>query len=179
MRQKLAAGLAAGGVVVSDEDADEYIKDHPQLFGGGGKIELEQIFISTRGRNEIETQDLMNQALNLAKQSGDFAAAARKFSESPEAAEGGSLGVLPEADLSPLIFNAILHLKDGDISEPVSSPAGMHAFKVVRRERAGEVDLQQHREEAREALRRDKLEGLLKDYFTAGLYKQHAVDMKW
>ncbi|NLF24995.1 MAG: hypothetical protein GX589_04975 [Deltaproteobacteria bacterium] len=179
LRQKLAASLAAGGVNISDQEADEYIKDHPQLFGGGGEVELQQIFVSTGIRSAEQAAELINKALEQIKQSGDFAAAARKFSESPEASEGGSLGSLAESELNPLIFNSILHLKQGDLSAITQSSAGLHVFKVVRREQAGKLNLDEHREEAREALRREKLEDLLKGYFGPNLYKQHAVDMKW
>jgi len=179
LRQKLAASLAAGGISISDEDADEYIKNNPQLFGGGRRVELQQIFISTQNRDEEEALKLINQALEAAKQGADFGATARKFSEAPEAQAGGSLGTLAEADLSPLIFNAILHLQEGQHSEVVRSPAGYHIFRVVRRGQGDQIDLDKNREEAREILRREKLEILLKNYFTETLYKQHAVDKKW
>lgn len=65
---------------------------------------------------------------------GDFATAARRFSEDPGSKEqGGDLGWLRRGPpLAPEFERAAFALKPGQISEPVETPFGYHVIQVQR-----------------------------------------------
>ncbi len=111
----------------------------------------------------------------LAKDGADFAALAREHSDDLESAEkGGSLGDFDEAELNPVIAAAVRGLAAGQISEGVSSDAGYHIFKVLKREGGGEYSY----EEVQERLRMRMLEEravVLTEEWLAGVRKNYFV----
>lgn len=64
----------------------------------------------------------------------DFAELAKKFSEDPAARkDGGDLGSFKKGDMQPELEKAILSLKEGEISELVTTPIGFHIIKLEAR----------------------------------------------
>ncbi len=66
---------------------------------------------------------------NLAAEGG-FAAAARKFSASPTAPEGGRLDWMPLGNLPPNISQKLLQLGAGDVSDPIVVPQAVVLFQL-------------------------------------------------
>jgi peptidyl-prolyl cis-trans isomerase SurA len=56
----------------------------------------------------------------------DFAAAAQRWSRGPNAGRGGAIGTLARGDL----FRAVFALPEGQVSEPLVSPRGVHLMRV-------------------------------------------------
>lgn len=64
----------------------------------------------------------------------DFSEVAKKYSESPDAAEGGSLGFISKGSLSELVFEEkAFSLQPGQISEPFQTRLGFHILNVLER----------------------------------------------
>lgn len=64
----------------------------------------------------------------------DFANLAKKYSESPEASEGGNLGFISKGSLSELIFEEkAFNLQPGQISEPFETRLGFHILNVIEK----------------------------------------------
>ena len=59
-----------------------------------------------------------------------FDAAARKFSQSGNAADGGVLGWKKSDQLPALFADALKNMNQGEISQPLVSPAGIHLLKL-------------------------------------------------
>ena len=179
LKSKIAGSMVKSGVGVTDEEIEGFIEANPSLSKSGAKIKLSQIFISFKDRSKEEATKIASDLSSRLEEGGDFASLAAEHSESPEAKEGGSLGVIPEDDLSSYIFEAVFNLEEGDISEPTSSSRGMHVFKVDERfvddSDEAEEELQ---DEVRQVIKRQKLENLMRDYFTVDVFKNHSVDKK-
>jgi peptidyl-prolyl cis-trans isomerase D len=69
-------------------------------------------------------------ALKEARSGKDFAAAAKKYSEDPSAAQGGDLGWISPGQLLPALDQAVFALKKGEVSGVLESPLGYHIFKA-------------------------------------------------
>ena len=108
-----------------------------------------------------------------------FGTRARKYSESPEAARGGALGLIDEKDLDPQIFEAIFSLPAGQVSEIVAAGSGFRLFYIEDRISAdkGGDQAKLHEEVAR-ILKQQKLELKLENYFSSDLYSAYSVDKK-
>lgn len=64
----------------------------------------------------------------------DFANLAKKYSESPEASEGGNLGFISKGSLSELAFEEkAFNLQPGQISEPFETRLGFHIINVIEK----------------------------------------------
>jgi len=60
-----------------------------------------------------------------------FEEVSRQVSRAPNAASGGTLGLLEQGTLPPEIDDVVFALDVGEISEPVRGPSGYHVFQVL------------------------------------------------
>jgi parvulin-like peptidyl-prolyl isomerase len=60
-----------------------------------------------------------------------FSEVARKYSQSPEASEGGDLNYIKETDF-PELFSAAFRLKEGETSAVIKSDYGYHIFRMQK-----------------------------------------------
>jgi len=87
----------------------------------------------------------------------DFAEVARRHSEDPSAARGGSLEWVYPGDTVPEFERAMDALAPGEVSEPVKTPFGWHLIQVLER-RSAALTPERRRLQARLALRERKAE---------------------
>ena len=60
----------------------------------------------------------------------DFAALAKKFSDDPNAADGGSLGAVARGELDPAFEKTLFAMKAGEVKGPVKTPFGFHIIRL-------------------------------------------------
>lgn len=185
LRSKLTSNYVRGAVSVSDGEVDAYIKEHPQYSSDSAKLRLRQIILRSDKHTEEEAKKILQEALDKVKSGEDFANLAKTMSESGEAADGGSLGLVAESDLTSAIFDAVFSLNPGEVSSIVKSPAGYHIFKVEERlapsKSGDDKDSKQTnpiKEEVRKILYDQKVQEKMSTFFVNDLYKLHVVDKK-
>jgi peptidyl-prolyl cis-trans isomerase SurA len=81
---------------------------------------------------------------------------AQQFSNDSSASKGGDLGWLYVGDI-PEFDATIAALKDGEISDPIESPNGMHIIQVLGR-KSDEMSKERQRQLARQVIRARKLD---------------------
>src|SRR5262249_42135569 len=64
---------------------------------------------------------------------GDFADAARRYSQDGSASQGGELGWVSPGELVPEFEQAMNRLRPGEISDPVVTQFGVHLIQVENR----------------------------------------------
>ncbi|MBI4180071.1 peptidylprolyl isomerase [bacterium] len=69
----------------------------------------------------------------LAKAGKDFPALARRFSEAPDAEDGGDMGFYKSGDMINSVEDVTFKLQPGEISDPVRTEFGYHVFKLEER----------------------------------------------
>lgn len=157
-------------------DADlqaAYERAKPQL-AQPALYRVSQIFLPAVLGDADAVASARKQALDLVKRAqapkADFAALAKTYSQDATTrAQGGDIGYVPLAQLTPEMRPAIEQLKAGEVSAPVQSAAGFHILKVVDLRAASVTPFEQVKEELRAALRSQRqelaarayLEGLL------------------
>ena len=134
--------------------------------------------LSTESRQSFANAQTLALEIQEKLESGaSFEELARIYSNSGDAAQGGLLGTIPEAQLSPTILDAVIGLDPGEHSTVVRTPQGLHFFQLVERT-SDNQDRGQLAAEVRESLSKQKMEERLATYFTVELYKRHSVDKK-
>lgn len=128
-------------VRVSEIDIDAYLRQHStQAAPDQTALHLAQILVAvpenaspqTLATRQSQAQDIARRA----RAGEDFAALARTYSEGPERAAGGQMGLRP-ADRYPTLFlDAIRNLRRGDVAGPVRSGAGFHVLLVLEKRNA-------------------------------------------
>jgi peptidyl-prolyl cis-trans isomerase C len=93
----------------------------------------------------------------------DFAEAAKKYSQSPSALDGGDIGYFSRKWMLEENFaRAAFALKVGDVSDVVQTETGMHLIKVTDRKQDGpNADYEKSKELVRETAAEELLEALL------------------
>ncbi len=113
-------------------------------------VRLAEIGLPFSGRGEAETRALAERLSRELGAGGDFAAAARRYSGSPSAAQGGEVGWVPLSNLAGPIADALTGVEPGQVTQPIPVGGGMAILKVLER-RSEEVS--GTGPEARDALR--------------------------
>lgn len=106
----------------------------------------------------------------------DFAALASQVSAAASAENGGDLGWVRTAAITPELRAQIETLKTGEISDPVVSPAGVHIF-LVRGRRAGAAPAALDPEQVRRTVEQEQLERQASRYLR-GLRRDAFVDVR-
>ncbi|RMD86783.1 MAG: hypothetical protein D6808_02595, partial [Candidatus Dadabacteria bacterium] len=146
LRTKLASVLFREGVGVTESEVDEYLASHPELKGGKEIVKLRQIYLP-----DVEASaKILEEIAKKFSKGISFAKLAAIYSKSPDASEGGLIGEVALADLSPTIQDAIRSTEEGRITKPIHERGGYKIFYVEQRIKGGEE--QSVREQVRKKL---------------------------
>lgn len=127
---------------ISDQDIDQFIADEQRNMDPSRvSLNLAQVLITVPDNaNATQVAALQARAgrvLERARAGEDFAALVQEYSDAPERAVGGVMGVRP-ADRYPTLFvEATQDVKAGGLSAVVRSGAGFHILKVMEKSQAG------------------------------------------
>ena len=110
-----------GQVVISEAEIDRAIARSKQATKA--RLLLSEIVIPGADALAIEEKLKREKATSTA-----FTAAARRYSKSPSAENGGQLDWLPLANLPTDVRAAVIGLEKGQISDPVRVPGGLAVF---------------------------------------------------
>lgn len=115
----------------------------------GTQVRVAHLLLRTNGRVTAEQQRRKASEIReqIQNQSLSFAAAAQKHSQSPTAEKGGEIGWIERRKPMPESFSkAAFDLEIGQVSEPVSTPFGVHLITVLEI-KPGEGDWQAARKQ--------------------------------
>jgi peptidyl-prolyl cis-trans isomerase SurA len=117
------------------------------------QVRVRHILVRT---NEIVSEDDAKRKLTQLRErianGADFAELARLHSDDASASRGGELGWIFPGDTVPEFERAYIHLKDGEVSQPVKTPFGWHLIQVLEH-RTADATAERKRLEARKVLR--------------------------
>lgn len=119
-------------IVVSDAEVTKYIDANKDLFCGGEKFRLRQIFFK-RPETDVEIKSLERKAqvvIQRLKAGENFSDLARIYSEDPSGKFGGDIGIIEKSHLAAEFANALSEMKVGDYSMPFWTEKGLHIIKL-------------------------------------------------
>ncbi|MBI4388820.1 MAG: peptidylprolyl isomerase [Nitrospinae bacterium] len=121
-------------IVLSEKEIKEYYLSHQKDFSVNDTVRARHIlFIFDPAMSEAQKRaklKLAEQALAEIKGGGDFAQAAKKYSEDVSASSGGDLGLLERGKLAPAFEQAAFKLQPGEVSDIVKTSYGLHIIKI-------------------------------------------------
>jgi peptidyl-prolyl cis-trans isomerase SurA len=118
---------------------DAFNARKPQMGQRPATITFRQIVIAPRASDSARAQAfrLADSIAIALRAGGDFATAARRFSQDPGSKDqGGDLGWTRRGTLDPKFEAAALSLKPGMVSNPVETSFGVHVIQLERTEGA-------------------------------------------
>lgn len=169
---KLVSREVRSTVVVSPEEVRVYYDQHPEEFALPERIKLRQIFFAAPAANaedhanaRVKAQAILDELNNGA----DFDQMAKRYSNGPEAKEGGELGWFTPGSLMPQLNRIAFTLKDGQISGLIDTPQGWHILKMEAREGHHQETFEQARE---------KVRALLVEHHTQQRYEEWFLELR-
>jgi parvulin-like peptidyl-prolyl isomerase len=178
--------------VVPDEAVRQNYEENKERYAMPVKIRARHILVTPEkdaivyGEMGEDAEDQASaqakiERIKAALQGGaDFAEMARKYSEGPEAAEGGDLGFFAEKGINKAFAEAAFSLEAGQMSDVVETEFGYHLI-LVEKKLAGEyIPLDQVKEGIRVSLASEKqaeIDRVFSSYFQS-LREKYGVEIR-
>ena len=145
-------------VRVSEQEVDQFLREQAHDSAAELNINLGHVLVRVPENASVavvaERQARAQEVADRARRGEDFAALARAYSDAPEGAKGGQLGLRPSERYPDLFVNSTQTLAVSQIAGPLRSPAGFHVLKVLERERSDAADAKVVQSHARHILLR-------------------------
>ena len=135
---------------VSDIDVEVYYHYHPDQFQRPETRRVRHILVTLNDELPDNTRPVAQSrieaiAARLARDPKRFEEQAMKHSECPTALQGGLLGDVPRGQLYPELDAALFDMGEGEISEILESPMGLHLLRCDAITPAAVLTLQEAR----------------------------------
>jgi peptidyl-prolyl cis-trans isomerase SurA len=135
--QRLHQSVIHDSVSITDGEVDNLLSSPTYK---AGEIHLSHIQISIPSGADAAaiqaSQTKAEQALAAIKGGMDFNAAAIRFSDAPDALDGGDLGWRKMDDIPAGFADTVASMKPGDVSAALRGPTGFHILKLVDQRQA-------------------------------------------
>lgn len=166
-------------VNVSSAEVAQYYEENKDLFAKTGAVHIRQIFfVLPPNASEGQQQQVAAVAQRAVQelQSGQpFQEVAKKYSQGPEARDGGALGWMEKGQMIPQLEQIAFSLRKGDIGPPVRTGAGVHILTVDDIRASAYVPLSDVEPQITERLFAQKVEERFQDYVESDLTEGHAI----
>jgi len=145
---KLLQDALANKVAVTSEQAKKFYDENPDRFKQAEQVRASHILIGVpQGADAVTKDAARKRAEGLLKQvkaGNDFAALAKEHSQDPgSAVQGGDLGFFPRGQMVGAFDEAAFTQAPGTISDLVETQFGFHIIKVVEKQAARTVPLEE------------------------------------
>jgi len=198
--QQVIGQEVGGKLHISNEDIQDWYNKHQKELEGPEEVGLSEIMVSTQPAKEnVENKDKKgaeqdknlpedpakvaeaeakaNQLLDQLKKGAKFEDLAKKSSDGPTAAQGGTLGTFKRGELAKDLEDKTFSLKAGENTGVIRTRQGFIILRVNAHRAAGIPELKDISEHIREAIYSERLEPAARVYLTK-LREQAFIDIK-
>ncbi len=179
LKNQLVMRQIRQNVNVTSADVREFYEDNKDMFAKTGSVHIRQIFfVLAPDASEGEQQQVALAAQRVIQelQAGQaFPAVAKRYSQGPEAADGGSLGWMEKGQMIPQLEEIAFGLRKGEVGPPVRTGAGVHILTVDDTKASAYVPLADVEPQITERLYAQAVEERFQDYVESDLTEGHAI----
>ncbi len=130
---------------ITDEDVNDRLRQMEENLGRPEHLVSEIYLPFDAADNPEQLKNLSHELVQQLRQGAPFVAAARQFSRSPTALDGGMLGWVPQGQLEAELDRALADMKEGDVSDPIRTSSGYYILKLQARRTVSAPDPKQAR----------------------------------
>jgi parvulin-like peptidyl-prolyl isomerase len=154
---------------VKHEDIEKFYNEHKADFVREESIILQEILISTEGKDAAGVAAAEKKAKDLvarARKGERFAEMARDNSDSVTAKSMGELPPYKKGVMGKNLEDMVWNQPKGYITDPIRTPAGFLILRVEDHPKAGQAELSEVENRISETLLAPKLDAAVRDYLT-------------
>jgi peptidyl-prolyl cis-trans isomerase SurA len=155
IRKELTLGLlrqrdVLQRISITPREVDQYLDKQTKMPSEKSEYNISHILIAVPQEASPElveqAQKKAQDIYQRAKGGEDFAKLALAYSNSQTALDGGALGWRKGGELPTFLTDTVMHLKQGEVSEPLRTPSGFHIAKLngVRSSEGASMEDQVH-----------------------------------
>ena len=161
-RAELINAQVRSKIVITDEQVNEYLKEHPLNNSSDAPLYIMQHICAQFEEDNPESgkkaKRLIGKAYNALMGGENFEEVARRYSDLPSGQDGGYLGAFTLKEMAPFVKQAVVNLKPGDFSNIVDTQVGWQIFRLKEIVQSGQIDLDSAQtKEARKKLYREQI----------------------
>lgn len=188
LREAVKSNEITNRLNITEEEARQYYRAHPDEFMTPSLMTLREIFIAVPTET-VAGQLSFNAAADEAAQAKiaaireraakgeDFTALVTEFSESASKANGGLIGPINLAELAEALRKRLEPLKAGEIDQPIRTPKGYQLLKVESRSDATVEPFEKVRNEIGNRVIASRVDELTEAYLK-GMRQQAIIEWK-
>lgn len=169
LTQRVLSQEVASRIAISREEARRYYEEHKDEFIRDERVFLQEIFISTQGKEGEElakAEKLAKELVERARRGEKFEELARKHSDAVTASNGGDLGGWRKGELKKEIEDLIWDKEKGYVTDPIPTGNGWLILKVVAHHAAGLAAFEEVENEIMARLFEPRYQPKIREYLT-------------
>ena len=151
-------------IVVSRDDARKYYEAHKDEFKSPGMVHLEEILVSAQKHKPEEAKKRAADALADLNAGQRFSETAKKYSDGPNAEQGGDIGFVKMGSMAPEIADTVSKLEVNQTSGILDTKFGYLILKVTERFSPGIPKFEEVEQRIDEQLYNQKMQPDLRSY---------------
>ena len=151
------------------EDLEKYYNEHKDEFQRQERIFLQEIFVSTDGKDAGGVLAAERKAKDLsarAKKGEKFTELAQTSSDDTNAVNGGEMPAMQKGELDKRVEDVLWEQPRGFVTEPIKLEKGFFIFKVVEHQKAGQAGFEEVMNEVENKLYQPKMDPAIRTYLT-------------
>ncbi len=170
-------------VKVTEKEIKQYYdKNRKTKYTKKEKRRVRHILLKTsEKKSESDTKKKAEDILKKAKETDNFAALAKEYSEGPSASRGGDLGYFSKGKMVKSFEEVVFNMKPGEIRGPIKTRFGFHIVKLEDVKEGGLIPLKRVKGKIRKKLKLQKARKVTLDKakkFKTKLKKESGQDFK-
>ena len=151
------------------EDLQKYYDEHKDLFQRQERVFLQEIFVSTDGKDASGVAAAERKAKDLssrAKKGEKFSELAQTGSDDANATNGGEMPPMQKGELDKRVEDALWAQPRGFVTDPIKVEKGFFIFKVIEHQKAGLAGFEEVQQEVENRLYQPKMDPAIREFLT-------------
>ncbi|MGH9868659.1 MAG: peptidylprolyl isomerase [Candidatus Polarisedimenticolia bacterium] len=151
-------------IAITEHEIAQYFETNKETFRVEEQFNLQEIVLLQEGRTPEELSALGPQVMEELKGGTSFNELVIKYSQAPSRFQDGKIGPFKKGDLASELEAAAMALKEGEVSQPIHTRAGLHIVRLESYTMPRDPDLDASRSEIITRLKQTKFQADLKTY---------------
>ena len=151
-------------IVVTRQEELQYYTAHKDEFKSEGMVHLVEIMVSTEKHKPEEAEKRAKAAVAELKGGARFSEVVKKYSDDPNADQGGDIGYMKAGSIAPGIAAALAKLDINEFTDPIRIKNGYLILRLTERFSPGIPKFEEVENRVQETLYSQRMEPKMREY---------------